>query len=232
MTLAYNATANTDEDDVDDLQFVFTDAAFSNGNAALTENSGALSPYSSNVGIDFNDNPPVIDSFTPTGAGNADTVVITEIILPTPPKLLLVAPMHSFKVDSATQITAVLGEGASGNVTVATAIDIATTSGFTYYYPPTDINISNATIAENLNIGSDVAQLSATDANSSETFTYSLITGAGDLDNDSFSIVDDILHTAAVFDYETRSSYTIGIRVTDAQNLYFEGDLYYYFQCR
>ena len=223
MTLAYNATANTDEDDVDDLQFVFTDAAFSNGNAALTENSGALSPYSSNVGIDFNDNPPVIDSFTPTGAGNADTVVITGNYFTDATQVTFGGTNAiSFKVDSATQITAVLGEGASGNVTVATAIDIATTSGFTYYYPPTDINISNATIAENLNIGSDVAQLSATDANSSETFTYSLITGAGDLDNDSFSIVDDILHTAAVFDYETRSSYTIGIRVTDAQNLYFE----------
>ncbi len=223
MTLMGKATANNDEDDVDDLQFVFTDAAFSNDNAPITENSGALSPYSSNIGVDFNDNPPVIDSFTPTGAGNADTVVITGNYFTDATQVTFGGTNAvSFSIDSATQITAVVGEGSSGIVAVATKLATATASGFTYYYPPTAVDISKTTIAENLAIGTGAAQLSAIDANSSETFTYTLATGAGDVDNDSFRIVDDMLNTAAVFDYETKSTYSIRIRVTDAQNLHFE----------
>ncbi len=51
LSLSGNATSNFDSDDIIDLQFVFTDAAFTSSNAADVIN--ATGPASSNLGIDF-----------------------------------------------------------------------------------------------------------------------------------------------------------------------------------
>ena len=83
-------------------------------------------------------------------------------------------------------------------------------------YPPTDIQLSNATIAENLPAGSVVGQFSSVDPNSHDSFTYTLVAGTGDSDNASFSIVGNELRTAASFDFEAKSSYSIRVRTTDA----------------
>ena len=48
------------------------------------------------------------------------------------------------------------------------------------------------------------------------------MSGTGDTDNASFSISGNQLLSAAVFDYETKSSYSIRIRSTDQGELYFE----------
>jgi hypothetical protein len=42
------------------------------------------------------------------------------------------------------------------------------------------------------------------------------VAGAGDTDNASFQVVGDELQTAAVFDFESKSSYSIRLRVTDS----------------
>ena len=64
--------------------------------------------------------------------------------------------------------------------------------------------------------------LSATDADTGDTFTYALVSGTGSTDNASFSISGTTLSTAAVFDFETKSSYSVRVRVTDAGGLTFE----------
>ena len=89
-------------------------------------------------------------------------------------------------------------------------------------YPPTDLQLSNATIAENLPAGSLVGQFSSVDPNPQDSFTYTLVTGTGDSDNASFSIVGDELRTAAAFDFEAKSSYSIRVRTTDQAGLWFE----------
>lgn len=88
--------------------------------------------------------------------------------------------------------------------------------------PPTDIALSNNTIDENQPVGTAVGNFSTTDLDIGDTYTYTLVSGTGDTDNGSFSIVGDQLQTAASFDFETQSNYSIRVRSTDAGGLWTE----------
>jgi hypothetical protein len=87
---------------------------------------------------------------------------------------------------------------------------------------PTDIALSNASVAENLPAGSTVGSLSDVDPEAADSTTFSLVAGAGSTDNTSFQVSGSTLQTNAVFDFETKSSYSIRIRVTDGGGLTFE----------
>jgi len=87
---------------------------------------------------------------------------------------------------------------------------------------PTAVALSATTVSENAASGTTVGTLSATDIDASETFTYALVSGTGSTDNASFSVSGTTLSTAAVFDFETKSSYSVRVRVTDAGGLTFE----------
>jgi hypothetical protein len=80
---------------------------------------------------------------------------------------------------------------------------------------PTDISLSNSTVAENSAAGTVVGVLSGIDADGDDTFVYVLVTGDGDDDNARFEIVGDQLQTTAVFNHEAKSSYTVRVRATD-----------------
>ncbi|OAI52677.1 hypothetical protein AYO47_01160 [Planctomyces sp. SCGC AG-212-M04] len=77
---------------------------------------------------------------------------------------------------------------------------------------PTGIALSNATVAENSAVGTVVGTLSGIDADGDESFTYELVSGDGDDDNVAFQIVGNELQAKAVFDYESKASYTIRVR--------------------
>jgi Cadherin domain len=81
---------------------------------------------------------------------------------------------------------------------------------------PTDITLSPSSVAENQPAGTTVGTFSTTDPDTGDTFTYVLVGGAGDTDNTSFAISGGTLQTAASFDFETKSSYSIRVRSTDA----------------
>jgi len=87
---------------------------------------------------------------------------------------------------------------------------------------PTDLGLSPASIIENSPIGTVVGTFTTTNPDAGDTFTYSMVSGTGDKDNASFTIVDDELQTAAVFDFETKSSYSIRVRTTDSGWLWYE----------
>jgi len=87
---------------------------------------------------------------------------------------------------------------------------------------PADISLSASSVAEGLPNDSLVGTFTTTDANAGDIFTYTLVPGIGDTDNDSFSIVGDALLTTAVFDFETKSSYSIRVRSTDQNGSWFE----------
>ena len=87
---------------------------------------------------------------------------------------------------------------------------------------PTDIAISASTIAENAGANVTVGSLSTTDADAGNTFTYTLVAGAGDTDNAAFSISAGALIANSSFDFETKSSYTVRVRTTDQGGLLFE----------
>ncbi|MFD2670809.1 cadherin domain-containing protein [Marinicrinis sediminis] len=87
---------------------------------------------------------------------------------------------------------------------------------------PSDIALSVSRVNENESSGTLVGTLSATDEDSGDTFTFSLVSGSGHTDNASFVIEGTTLKTGASFDYETQDTYSIRVRVTDRQGAFFE----------
>ncbi len=79
---------------------------------------------------------------------------------------------------------------------------------------PTDITLSNNLIPENESSGTTIGTLSTMDPDS-DSFTYSLVSGEGDSDNDKFSIFSSFLLSKEVFDYETQNTFSIRIASTD-----------------
>lgn len=84
---------------------------------------------------------------------------------------------------------------------------------------PTDISLTNSSVIENKVIGTTVGTLSTVDSETGDTHTYSFCGGADDA---SFALVGDAINTAAVFDYETKNSYSICIRTNDGHGIYDE----------
>lgn len=80
---------------------------------------------------------PLITSFTPVsgGAGTAVTITGNYFVGVTAVSFGGI-PAASFTVNSITQITAIVGEGANGNVSVTTPRGIGSLSGFITYPPP------------------------------------------------------------------------------------------------
>ncbi|WP_080237662.1 putative Ig domain-containing protein [Spirosoma rigui] len=89
-----------------------------------------------------------------------------------------------------------------------------------YQFPnstPTDIQLSQTTVAENQPNGTTVGTLTSTDADTpAQTFTYALVSGNGDTDNAAFSVEGTTLKTARSFDFESKASYSIRVRTTDS----------------
>lgn len=89
-------------------------------------------------------------------------------------------------------------------------------------HSPTDITLSSESIAENADAGTTVGQLGAVDPDENDTFVFALVDGEGSDDNARFSIEDSALKTAESFDYETKASFSLRVRVTDAGGEQFE----------
>jgi mRNA-degrading endonuclease HigB of HigAB toxin-antitoxin module len=87
---------------------------------------------------------------------------------------------------------------------------------------PTNITLSTNSIDENVAANSIIGTLSTTDQDAGNTFTYTLVAGAGSSDNSSFSISGNELHIISSPNYETKSSYLVRFRSTDQGSLYFE----------
>ncbi|WP_442506614.1 hypothetical protein SH528x_005468 [Novipirellula sp. SH528] len=99
-----------------------------------------------------------------------------------------------------------------------TPSDVASLVNFDFNVAPTDIELSANSIKDNNAVNAVVGTLSTLDTNlaDGDTFTYSLVPGAGDTNNIRFTIDGDLLKAAAVFEYETQASYSIRIRATDS----------------
>ncbi len=88
---------------------------------------------------------------------------------------------------------------------------------------PTALALSSTTIAENTGPNSPVGTLSTTDPDAGDTFTYTLVSGAGSTDNAAFTIANgNELRIVASPDFETKSSYAIRVRVGDNDDLAYE----------
>ncbi|MCO6454279.1 MAG: cadherin domain-containing protein, partial [Pirellulaceae bacterium] len=85
--------------------------------------------------------------------------------------------------------------------------------------PPTDIALSSTSLPENAGANAVVGDFSTVDVDTGDTYTYALATGSGDADNSAFNISGNQLRANASFDFETRTSYSVRVRSTDAGGL-------------
>ncbi|MEO9474579.1 MAG: Ig-like domain-containing protein [Cyclobacteriaceae bacterium] len=85
---------------------------------------------------------------------------------------------------------------------------------------PTAITLSANTIDENAAVGTLIGSLTADDQDADAAHTFSLVSGFGD--NASFEISGNELQNAAVFDFETKSNYTVKIKADDGAGGVFE----------
>lgn len=87
---------------------------------------------------------------------------------------------------------------------------------------PTNITLTDSSVTENQPIGTTIGTFSTVDPDAGGSFAYSLVEGVGDNDNGHFEIVNGILTTKTVFDFATKSSYTIRVRTMDQGGLSYE----------
>jgi len=113
--------------------------------------------------------------------------------------------------------TYTVSDGKGGTDTATVTITINGASDV-----PTGISLDVSSVAEGQPSGTLVGSFSTADPDGGDTFAYSLVTGEGDDDNASFTIAGNSLRTAAVFDHETKSSYSVRVRTTDSGTLYYE----------
>ena len=89
--------------------------------------------------------PPTITSFTPTSGGAGATIIITGTNLTGATAVSIGGvAASSFAVNSSISITAVVGSGATGSVTVTTPGGTVTLAGFTFIAAPTVTSITPA----------------------------------------------------------------------------------------
>ncbi|SIO62603.1 Cadherin domain-containing protein [Singulisphaera sp. GP187] len=88
---------------------------------------------------------------------------------------------------------------------------------------PTNTALSASSIPENLPVGTTIGAFTTSDPDHGNSFIYTLVSGTGDTDNASFSLDPaGQLRSAASFDFETRSTYSIRVRSTDQGGLFVE----------
>ena len=78
--------------------------------------------------------------------------------------------------------------------------------------PPTAIDLTGTSVAENLPVGTIVGELNATDPAANATHAFALVEGNGSQHNNLFTIdANGTLKTATILDYEANA--TLSIRV-------------------
>ncbi len=85
--------------------------------------------------------------------------------------------------------------------------------------PPTDIILSSNSIVENLPSGSLIGDFATTDPDDagSNDHTYELVDGEGSAGNQYFTIQENALLSASVFDFEDKASYPIRVKTDDGK---------------
>ncbi len=104
---------------------------------------------------------------------------------------------------------------AHGGVTVVTASAQADAT-------PTALALSGSGILENAGSNATVGTLSCTDANTGDTYVYTLVSGTGSTDNALFNISGTTLRATSSLDYEAAATRSIRVRVTDQNAITFE----------
>jgi gliding motility-associated-like protein len=89
-------------------------------------------------------------------------------------------------------------------------------------HDPTDIFIDNLTIKEGNMPDFKVGILTTADEDLVDSFTYELVSGDGDDDNNQFYIVDDVLYVTLTTNYDVRNEYHFRMRSYDVRRSFID----------
>lgn len=89
----------------------------------------------------------------------------------------------------------------------------------------TDIFLSTASIPENSAVGTDIGTLTNNDPDAGDAHVYTLVAGAGDTDNASFSIAGNKLKSGQIFNFEVKNAYSIRVQTDDQHGQTFQKTL-------
>ena len=135
--------------------------------------------------------------------------------------------IHDGTEPTADSFTYQINDG-QGGVASATVTILVTNSNDA----PTDILLSNNSVAEGAPTNTVIGNLSAVDSDAGDSHTFALVAGAGSTDNNSFSLVGNTLKTASLLNFTNQSSYSVRIRATDIVGGFYEKALVIYVRSR
>ncbi|MFK7953730.1 MAG: LamG-like jellyroll fold domain-containing protein, partial [Ekhidna sp.] len=127
---------------------------------------------------------------------------------------LIASESFDFETKASYQITITSDDGNNGTFSKDFVISV---NDIAENVAPNDITLSKSSIDEELEIGTVIGGLETADENENDTHSYTL----EGTDAASFTIADQNLMSAEVFDFETKSSYVIEITSTDQGGLSF-----------
>jgi Ca2+-binding RTX toxin-like protein len=208
ITLAV-APGSVTEDGINNLVYTFT------------RNGSITSAFTVNYAIagsaTFN------TDYTQTGAGSfTGTTGTINFAVGATTATLTIDPTSDIDIETDETVILTLATGTGYTVGTTTAVTGTIVNDDFSNLAPNGLTLSNSNIAENQPVSTVVGNLTGTDPDAGDTLTYSLVTGTGDTDNASFTIVGTQLQTNGVFDFETKNSYNIRVRTTDQGGLFFE----------
>lgn len=87
---------------------------------------------------------------------------------------------------------------------------------------PTGLSISQSSIEEFNNPEDVVGTFAVTHSIVNPNIVFSLISGNGDTDNSSFSIIGNELQAMTIFDWSIKNTYSIRVRATDDNSLFYD----------
>jgi fibro-slime domain-containing protein/RHS repeat-associated protein len=186
-----------------------TSLALSNNNVA--ENIGVNGV----IGTFTTTDPDLVDtaSYTlVTGTGDFDNSQFTIV-----GDRLQLNPNPDFETQSTYQLRVKVTDAGGLSYEQAFTVNISDINE-----APTDVNITNNTLVENIPAGTVVGNLSAIDPDANDTQTFSLIPGTGDTNNSDFTIVGTQLVINNSPDFEAQNNYSLRVRVSDREGLTFD----------
>jgi len=147
-------------------------------------------------------NPALTASYTGFVNGETNAVLTQQPVLST--TAVLNSPQGTYPITVSGAAAANYSISyVNGTLTVA--------AGF-----PTSLSLAAVMLYENQPAGTLAGTLSSTSDDPGAVFTYSLVSGTGDTDNNAFEIQagSNELRTRAVLNYESKSSYSVRVRTT------------------
>jgi subtilisin family serine protease/subtilisin-like proprotein convertase family protein len=106
-----------------------------------------------------------------------------------------------------------------GGIAIEQALSIAVAN---QNEAPTNVMLSETGIDENQSPNAVIGLFTAVDQDVADSVSFSLVGGAGDTDNNLFVLTGNTLRTTSSFDFETKNTYSLRVRATDAGGLSFE----------